>query len=509
MKNEGGFSLAELLVDTGLLAVISLGVMQLMKNQNEVLQTAETKSEELELYNQVRIAMIKKENCQATLNGVALGSEFDEIVDGGSGNILFQVGRKYGTNTIELEKLELIEKDIPAGGGLGTAILKLSIKRLKKKQGANQISRDILLQVKASSANLVEECFSDESNTILTAKIESCESLNGIFDPVNEKCNLNCDPDVSDSSAVSSSCLENKEINVYDEKYVNTSGDTMTGSLTVQDTMTSTNTISGNKLESSTNVCVGSNCRDFSKQSCRPGMFVKTIKGDGTLDCASISCPPNKYFEGFDSDGNQICKSLPTETCPVGEYVKEISQDGTVVCDKVPVITSLECPNGTFMTGIMNGQPICENACSGTNERIRYSKSTVVHPDTCLSQQQTRTCSDGSWSNWSGTYNATSCNVCYPSCPSPSTICKGTVDTRANGCGGSCNVSGTKSCITYYDCRISNYYDRNVCSHSRWSPNNTSCGSSKTTSSLCYGPPGSSPMSSEDIYAARCSCRKL
>lgn len=35
--------------------------------------------------------------------------------------------------------------------------------------------------------------------------------------------------------------------------------------------------------------------------------------------------------------------------------------------------------------------------------------------------------------------------VCNPTCPLANTICQGTTDTSTDGCGGSCNVAGTKA----------------------------------------------------------------
>jgi len=45
----------------------------------------------------------------------------------------------------------------------------------------------------------------------------------------------------------------------------------------------------------------------------------------------------------------------------------------------------------------------------GTTTRTQYESPIVNLPDTCTSQEQTRTCSDGQWTEWSGSYD-------YPSC---------------------------------------------------------------------------------------------
>lgn len=45
----------------------------------------------------------------------------------------------------------------------------------------------------------------------------------------------------------------------------------------------------------------------------------------------------------------------------------------------------------------------------GSDSRVRFESDSVGSDETCLSETQTRDCSDGSWSGWSGSYSALTC----------------------------------------------------------------------------------------------------
>lgn len=52
----------------------------------------------------------------------------------------------------------------------------------------------------------------------------------------------------------------------------------------------------------------------------------------------------------------------------------------------------------------------CDGVAVGeTQQRTRYAQAQVVAPDTCQSELQTRTCEAGGFSDWTGTYDAESC----------------------------------------------------------------------------------------------------
>lgn len=58
----------------------------------------------------------------------------------------------------------------------------------------------------------------------------------------------------------------------------------------------------------------------------------------------------------------------------------------------------------------------CSNdiAHGGTESRTMYASSSVDAPAACESESQTRTCSDGRFGTWSGTYSSSTCNATAP-----------------------------------------------------------------------------------------------
>ena len=58
------------------------------------------------------------------------------------------------------------------------------------------------------------------------------------------------------------------------------------------------------------------------------------------------------------------------------------------------------------------GHPTCDGVSLGViQQRIRYAESQVVEPATCRSETQSRTCTESGFSAWSGGFQAESCAV--------------------------------------------------------------------------------------------------
>lgn len=120
-------------------------------------------------------------------------------------------------------------------------------------------------------------------------------------------------------------------------------GDTMTGDLKVN-----------TKIESP-RVCIGNNCRtNFETQTCPSGQVVAEVKTDGSVTCASLTCPANTYFSGLNGV-NPECLPLPTGSCPANQYVTMINADGTVVCAPLPLGSNVQCGAGNYLQAMVNG----------------------------------------------------------------------------------------------------------------------------------------------------------
>lgn len=72
----------------------------------------------------------------------------------------------------------------------------------------------------------------------------------------------------------------------------------------------------------------------------------------------------------------------------------------------------------------------------GQETRVRYQASKVPYGSTCVSETQTRTCTAGAWSGWTGTYTQTSCTSDPGSCAGTATACDGLGQTACGAQSG-------------------------------------------------------------------------
>ena len=88
------------------------------------------------------------------------------------------------------------------------------------------------------------------------------------------------------------------------------------------------------------------------------------------------------------------------------EVQKQVCQNGVCGAWLPSNFSSSEC----FVQGYLSCGNVPHN---GTESRVAYSASTVPYGQLCsaIGQNQTRTCNNGSWSNWSGSYKSLSCSV--------------------------------------------------------------------------------------------------
>lgn len=69
IRNEKGFTLAQVLVAAGLLAGLSLAFMQLMKNMGQAQNSAQSKSDEIDLRTSIRMILDDERFCRVSLAG--------------------------------------------------------------------------------------------------------------------------------------------------------------------------------------------------------------------------------------------------------------------------------------------------------------------------------------------------------------------------------------------------------------------------------------------------------
>lgn len=333
LRNHNGFTLIEIVIASGLLAALSLGVMQTMHTMQKGQVQSETKMEEIEIRRLVTTLLADKVACQNTLVGNNIGANITSIKNAG-GATLYQTGNTYGNNSIKLTNIKTV--DLNQVGTDGTRVVNLVLTLQKQKKLAGSTSKDatIQLNVKAPSATgVITECFGDSQQIVEN----SCISIGGTWNGAT--CTLN--------------------------NFVLKTGDTMTGALNLTSAAATGNI-------SAAQFCSGGNCKAItdlalSNQLCPNGQVANGTKADGTPNCRALQCPANQYFAGLDISNNAICRPYPTNTCPTNEYVSQVNANGTVQCAVIPNTATSTCPVGQVLQSINAGVPTCVNKGAGTS----------------------------------------------------------------------------------------------------------------------------------------------
>lgn len=364
-----GFSLVEVLIAAGMLGVISLGVMKISENQTEVQKKAEVNFEINSISNVISQNLLNGDACGYTLgvgNSIGSGTIIPEIKSRNN-TVLFNLTTPYGNNQVKINSM-ILNNLVTSGTGpkYGDVSLQVTFEKTSKVIHGNKIViKSFPLKLELDASNNLIKCYSATENAIFSAKVQSCASIKGVFNSATDMCDLSgygTGVANSHNAAVSTQYLSEYDSQMLNPRFVNTTGDTMSGKLQVN-----------NVIESNNSVCVSGKCRNFSVASCSVGQVVKRINTDGSVQCATVTCPDaSTFFVGIDNTGNPICKAFPTNTCSANQYVSKVNADGSVVCADLPPGTNKNCTPGAIQRIDSVGNHYCVTIPADTNV---YGKS--------------------------------------------------------------------------------------------------------------------------------------
>ncbi len=127
----------------------------------------------------------------------------------------------------------------------------------------------------------------------------------------------------------------------------------------------------------------------------------------GLLGCSSSGALSAGRFDGGAS-------GEPTDTGnPVFATSFDAGGSDAQVADS-GAVASTDASTGTRRpsTGSSSGSQPCGSVAHGTNEeRVRYQSEAVAQGSTCMSETQTRTCQNGTFSAWTGTFTHETCEA--------------------------------------------------------------------------------------------------
>lgn len=190
MKSQSGFSLVEILMCLGMLGTLSMGVMHLVKNQTDAAKVAESRASELDFLNQVRQTLLNKLSCEETFIGLSFGDTIESIKNS-EGTSVYKINEPYINRNIQVKQMRLENSTVPSGGGSGTARIIFELERLGVGNSAvKELEKELMVMVETNSADEVLTCYTDLDGLVQTSKIEVCESLDGLFNVEEDKCEL-------------------------------------------------------------------------------------------------------------------------------------------------------------------------------------------------------------------------------------------------------------------------------------------------------------------------------
>lgn len=202
-KSQRGFSLVEVLVVTGLMAILSMAMMTMVSDQNKANKSTQLTIEANEIYNRVQRYMLDSNTCGDTLNGLV-------VAPGGSRTItqIIKDGTPLVTSTapgnqiggLFIKSMEITRKT----GALNLEFdFMLILERVNKttSMGSDTFARPMTLQAKfhPTITNQIIGCFSQLESAVNTAVQESCDSLcpvtpvtvpSACWNTVTKKCNM-------------------------------------------------------------------------------------------------------------------------------------------------------------------------------------------------------------------------------------------------------------------------------------------------------------------------------
>lgn len=246
-----GFTLVEILVAAALIGGLGLAMMNIFKIQSFTQKKTEASFELSTLKQTINTTLLDANACKNTLShipnittpGLTLTSVKDKTISPpGTPGIVFQTGVSYG-NLVEIETINIVNAvvDPPVGastkrfGSLQIVFhFKKTSKIIEKTKTTDELN--LLIKVETDLGGRVTNCYSALETAVDTAKEESCEAIGGVFNVATNKCDLtNFGSTPNNTDATSTKFLEdymnNYLTNVLDPRYVNVTGDTMTGSL--------------------------------------------------------------------------------------------------------------------------------------------------------------------------------------------------------------------------------------------------------------------------------------
>jgi prepilin-type N-terminal cleavage/methylation domain-containing protein len=195
---DKGFSLAEVMVVSGILAGLALVVMRINEISFTSTKRVEVSSEIVTTMNAIGQYLLDGDACENTFTNSPVDLSSNTSIDSirnRSNNPVFQVGQVYGNNSIQIESISIRNIALSAVDPVtneksGEIDVVFRFASTSQMVSTREVDRAIRLHVRTNSSNLVVKCYGQTASAVGTALQESCQAIDGTFDLGSSRCIL-------------------------------------------------------------------------------------------------------------------------------------------------------------------------------------------------------------------------------------------------------------------------------------------------------------------------------
>jgi len=176
-----GFSLVELMVTVGIMGVVTMGMMSMMQNQVKTIQYLEDRMAMMNLRNELALNLQSAAVCEATLKGVRItdNPQEIEIVGKNGAPLLSSVDEKMKQfETILIDKITVMNIDVPNNLGNGWVEFKATARRTRTGGGPETFRPAVYrTRVMADSSGTILSCDADRITALDCGKYKNGETV--------------------------------------------------------------------------------------------------------------------------------------------------------------------------------------------------------------------------------------------------------------------------------------------------------------------------------------------
>lgn len=160
--NKSGFSLIEMVIAMSLASGLVVFLMRMQSEQAKNAKTIQVNIEVETFFSNFKAIIVRPAFCNKSFENMTLLNNSyasTQSIKNARGDIQFQVGEKYGSNSLVLKGITINNfKPDDVDELTGLANLELSIERLGKIYGAKMIKKSMLIDINRNKQNLIIAC---------------------------------------------------------------------------------------------------------------------------------------------------------------------------------------------------------------------------------------------------------------------------------------------------------------------------------------------------------------